>query len=231
MPKPQFYFFYNQASSFTHLLVYLSCILTLSKKVRRTSLLIWVMMWVSKWKKSGELTKSGTITPQINNILRWAKWIFFVIELHLILSCLVLSALYSTCQHLTLRAAPVSLHRRIKSMSFYGHSWFICQRRLVAPPPFSYLGMLFIYELLHYRDIKTILQKPWQNVLCWTIYIISLCCHGKTGSIPVEGQLYVRQVAHTVEEMGHLTFNPTQCQIISYLIVGKSDRFEENKMF
>ena len=32
--------------------------------------------------------------PSINNILRWAKWIVFVIELNLLLSCFGLSALY-----------------------------------------------------------------------------------------------------------------------------------------
>ncbi len=30
----------------------------------------------------------------------------------------------------------------------------------------------------------------------------------ETGSIPVVGQLHVGQVAHPVEEMGHLTFGP-----------------------
>ena len=51
-----------------------------------------------------------------------------------------------TCQHLTLPAGPASLHRCTQSMSLFGYSWFNSQRRRIAPPPFSYLGMLFIYE-------------------------------------------------------------------------------------
>ena len=57
---------------------------------------------------------------------------------------------YSSCQHLTLPAGPASLHRCTLSMSLYTYSsWFNYQRRCVASPPLSYLGILFIYD---YRE-------------------------------------------------------------------------------
>ena len=51
-------------------------------------------------------------------------------------------------QHLTLHPGPTSLHRRTQSsMSLYFHSWFtiILNKDAPPPPPFSYLGVLFIY--------------------------------------------------------------------------------------
>ena len=48
----------------------------------------------------------------------------------------VLVTQHCTCQHLTLPAAPASLHRRTQSVFLYGHSWFNSQQRRVAPPPF-----------------------------------------------------------------------------------------------
>ena len=44
------------------------------------------------------------------------------------------------------RQPGILLHRRTQSMSLYGQSWFNSQRRRVAPPPLSYLGMLYFCE-------------------------------------------------------------------------------------
>ena len=59
----------------------------------------------------------------INNIPIWAKWIVFVIELNLLLSCFGVSPLYTF------------------------HNWFNSKRRRVAPSPLpslSTVGKLFI---------------------------------------------------------------------------------------
>ncbi len=47
-------------------------------------------------------------------------------------------------------------------------------------------------------------------ILCskFTNKVILLACIVGTGSVPVEGHVSVRQVAHPVEEMGHLTLSP-----------------------
>ena len=46
---------------------------------------------------------------------------------------------------LTLPAGLASLHHCTQSLFLYSHSWFNSQRSCVGlPPPFSYLGILFI---------------------------------------------------------------------------------------
>ena len=58
------------------------------------------------------------------------------------LICFWLSAMY--LPHVTMPAGPTSLKRSTQSMSLNSHSWFNSQEDTL-PPPFSYLGMLFIY--------------------------------------------------------------------------------------
>ena len=91
--------------------------------------------------------------PQINNITRWAKWIFFVIDLNLLLSCFGLSAMSYV---LTLYAGPASLQRRTQSMSLFGYSWLNSQQGRPASPPF-FLSKYIIYLCCPHNQEQTYL--------------------------------------------------------------------------
>ena len=52
-------------------------------------------------------------------------------------------------------ALNLNLHHRKQKMSLYGHSWFNSQQTRVAPPPLSYLGMLFI----HARNLNPLIYS------------------------------------------------------------------------
>ena len=55
-----------------------------------------------------------------------------------------------TSQHWTLPAGPVSLHCSTQSIPLYGHSWYMVivgsiLNEDTPAPPFSYLGICFLY--------------------------------------------------------------------------------------
>ena len=67
----------------------------------------------------------------INNIPRWAKWIVFEIELNLLLSCFVLSALYLPLPD-SARHHSTSVHKAFPSMVIVGS--LLIEDALPLPP-------------------------------------------------------------------------------------------------
>ena len=93
---------------------------TIKYRYSRTDNILFIFFFL--WNLSDNII-ANCHTPQINIYLDGQSGSVFVTELNLLLSCFGLSALYCTCQQLTLPAGrPASLHRRTQSMFLYGHS-------------------------------------------------------------------------------------------------------------
>ena len=90
--------------------------------------------------------------PQINNITRWAKWIFFVIDLNLLLSCFGLSAMSYV---LTLYAGPASPYT--KHVLIWLQLVKFSTRTPRLPPPF-FLSKYIIYLCCPYNQDQTYLH-------------------------------------------------------------------------
>ena len=75
----------------------------------------------------------------------YAKWIVFVILLNLFWALGIFKVLSNTWPCPPAWHHFTGEHRACPFLTVHGHSWFNYQRRRLAPPPFSYLGMLYSY--------------------------------------------------------------------------------------